>query len=260
VFAREGADVAVAARRRDSIDEVAAEVEALGRRAIAVPTDITDPEQCVRLAEATFEAFGRIDILVNNAYTAMPYVPFADGDVNDWRNAMEINLWGSLNMTHAVVPYMRDLGEGRIIMTSSPNRHALEGMGAYATSKGALRTASRLLARELGKYGIRVNTVTPGVTADNPNSGRHFAALAEQEGVEPEVVWNRIADANALKYVPSSAEIAEAVLFFASDGAVSPRQRWSEFRVASITEREDSSVVRVSFPITSHPRDDRTRP
>ena len=216
-FAREGADLALAARRRESLDDLAAEVKSLGRRAIAVPTDITDPEQCRHLAQATHEAFGRIDVLVNNAYTARPFLPFADVDLQDWRNAMEVNLWGSLNMTQAVLPYMRDLGEGRVIMTSSAMRHALEGYGPYSTSKGALRTASRLLAKELGKYGIRVNTVTPGVTADNPNSGRYFAELAKQEGVEPEVVWNRIADANALKYVPTSSEIAEAVLFFASD-------------------------------------------
>jgi len=215
-FAREGADVAVAARSRESLDELAAEVKSLGRRAIAVPTDITDPEQCRHLAQATFEAFGRIDVLVNNAYTARPFVSFVDADLQDWRNAMEVNFWGSLNMTQAVVPYMRDLGEGRIIMTSAAMRHALEGTGAYAASKGALRTASRLLARELGKFGIRVNTVTPGVTADNPNSARYFAGLAKQEGVEPEVIWNRIAAANALRVVASSSEVAEAVLFFAS--------------------------------------------
>jgi NAD(P)-dependent dehydrogenase (short-subunit alcohol dehydrogenase family) len=215
-FAREGADVAVAARSRESLEELAAEIEALGRRAIAVPTDITDPEQCVHLAKVTFEAFGRIDVLVNNAYTARPFASFVDSDLKDWRAAMEVNLWGSLNMTHAVVPYMRELGEGRIIMTSAAMRHALEGTGAYATSKGALRSASRLLARELGKYGIRVNTVAAGVTADNPNSGRYFAEQAKKEGVEPEVVWGRIAAANALKYVPTSAEVAEAVLFFAS--------------------------------------------
>jgi NAD(P)-dependent dehydrogenase (short-subunit alcohol dehydrogenase family) len=215
-FAREGADVAVAARSRESLDELAAEVESLGRRAIAVPTDITDPEQCQHLAEATFEAFGRIDVLVNNAYTARPFMSFADSNLQDWRTAMEVNLWGSLNMTHAVLPYMRELGEGRIIMTSAAMRHALEGTGAYAASKGALRSASRLLARELGKYGIRVNTVAAGVTADNPNSGRYFAEQAKKAGVEPEVIWDGIAAGNALKYVPGSAEVAEAVLFFAS--------------------------------------------
>lgn len=215
-FAREGADVAVAARTPESLHELAAEVESLGRRAIAVPTDITDSEQCRHLAEATFEAFGRIDVLVNNAYTARPFVSFVDADLQDWRSAMEVNFWGSLNMTHAVVPYMRELGEGRVIMTSAAMRHALEGTGAYAASKGALRTASRLLARELGKYGIRVNTVTPGVTADNPHSGRYFAEQAKQAGVEPAVIWDGIAAANALKYVPTSAEVAEAVLFFAS--------------------------------------------
>ena len=216
-FAREGADVALAARSAESLDELAAEVESLGRRAISVPTDITDPEQCRHLAEATYEAFGRIDVLVNNAYTALPFESFADSNLQDWRNAMDVNLWGSLNMTQAVLPYMRDLGEGRVIMTSSAMRHALEGMGAYATSKGALRSASRLLARELGQWGIRVNTVTPGVTADNPNSGRYFAEQAKKAGVEPEVIWNGIAAANALGYVPTSSEIAEAVLFFASD-------------------------------------------
>jgi NAD(P)-dependent dehydrogenase (short-subunit alcohol dehydrogenase family) len=216
-FAREGADVSLAARSPESLDELAAEVESLGRRAIAVPTDITDPEQCRHLAQATYEAFGRIDVLVNNAYTALPIVSFSDANLQDWRNAMEVNLWGSLNMTQAVLPYMRELGEGRIIMTSNAMRHALEGMGAYATSKGALRSASRLLARELGKWGIRVNTVALGTTADNPHSASWFAKQANQEGVGPEVISSRVAAANALGYLPASSEVAEAVLFFASD-------------------------------------------
>jgi NADP-dependent 3-hydroxy acid dehydrogenase YdfG len=65
----------------------------------------------------THEAFGRIDVLVTNAHTALPVVSFADSNLEHWRNAMEVNLWGSLNMSQAVVPYTRNLGDGRMIMT-----------------------------------------------------------------------------------------------------------------------------------------------
>jgi NAD(P)-dependent dehydrogenase (short-subunit alcohol dehydrogenase family) len=214
-FAREGADVALAARRPEVLAEVAQEVEALGRRAITVPTDVSDAEQCRRLADATHEAFGRVDVLVNNAFNSRPVVKLMDGDVDDWRPTMEVNLWGALYMTQAVVPYMRARGEGQVVMTSTPYRHPAAGYGAYISSKGANFAACRVLALELAAFGIRLNTVTVG-SAD-PNIQNHFDAEGERRGVDPQVVRSEWEARIPLGRIPAAEEIAQAVLFFASD-------------------------------------------
>jgi NAD(P)-dependent dehydrogenase (short-subunit alcohol dehydrogenase family) len=215
-FAREGADVALGGLMEDTMRDVAAEVEALGRRVISVPTDVTEPEQCEHLAEATYAAFGRIDVLVNNAFVSRPVVTLAESDLADWRPAMEVNFWGSLSMTKAVVPYMRERGDGRVIMRSSSTNHGIEGWGAYTSSKGALRTMCRILAKELGPWGIRVNTVTPGFT-DGPTIERFFAEQAQRLGVDARAVREQSAAENALRYIPSADEVAGAVVFFASE-------------------------------------------
>jgi NAD(P)-dependent dehydrogenase (short-subunit alcohol dehydrogenase family) len=216
-FAREGADVALAARSEQTLRAVVTEVEALGRRAICVTTDITDAEQCRRLAEATHTAFGRVDVLVNNAALARPITAFADSDLAEWRRPMEVNYWGTLNMTHAVVPYMRERGGGRVIMiNASSARSAAEGFGAYTGSKAALQGICRTLARELGRWGIRVNSVVPSST-DSPSFRRFCAQEAEQRGVDPQVLYDEAAARNALGYVPTADEVAGAVMFFASD-------------------------------------------
>jgi NAD(P)-dependent dehydrogenase (short-subunit alcohol dehydrogenase family) len=197
---------------------VAAEVESVGRRALCVPTDITSREHCVRLADAASAEFGRIDILVNNAFTSRPVVTFVDSDVSAWRAQMETNFWGSLTMTQAVVPYMHERGGG-IVMVSTALRHVREGSqgyGAYLGSKGALRAACRVLARELGPRGIRVNTVAPG-NISGPNLDRYLAERAEALGVDVETLRSQLATEYPLGYIPSPDDVAGAVLFFASD-------------------------------------------
>jgi NAD(P)-dependent dehydrogenase (short-subunit alcohol dehydrogenase family) len=220
-FAREGADLALAARSDKTVQAVANEVELLGRRAICVKTDITVPEDCQRLAREAERAFGRIDLLVNNAGLVNPVASFAGSALNDWRQAMEVNYWGSLALTHAVVPYMRKVGGGRVIMINSEAARRTEvGFGPYTGSKAALLAASRVLAKELGAWGIRVNNVVPSATV--PSSGtaelpRFLLGQAEQRGVDPKVVYDEVAATRALGYIPTSDEVAGAVLFFASD-------------------------------------------
>ena len=215
--AREGADVAIVARTPQRLDEIAAEVQSLGRRAIACPADVTAPEQCRRVAADTHAAFGRIDVLVNNAFTAQPVVQFADGPVEQWRAAMEVNLWASLNLTHAVVPFMRDGGDGRVIMVNATAARASNpGYGPYITSKAALMAATRVLANELGPMGIKVNSVVAGAT-DNPNLWSHFNREAARRGVAPQVVYDEVAASNALRHIPTSDEVAQGAVFFASE-------------------------------------------
>jgi len=217
MFAREGADLALGARSADALEAVAKEVRALGRRAVAVPTDIARPEECARLAERAESELGRIDVLVNNAYHPGTYELFESADLERWRAPLEVNLLGSLRLTQEVVPRMKRAGGGSIVMINSMIvRDVLPTMASYAASKGALLAATQGLARELGPHGIRVNSVLPGYIWGATLEG-YFALQAKARRVEPNVVYDEVAAKIALGAIPTSEEIAGAVLFFASD-------------------------------------------
>jgi NAD(P)-dependent dehydrogenase (short-subunit alcohol dehydrogenase family) len=216
-FAREGADVVLAARGAAKLEEVAVELRALGRRALCVPTDISEPDQCARLADTARSELGRLDILVNNAFKGGLEPSIAKADLAEWRKTFDVNLFGSLALSQAAIPHMKEQGNGSIIFINSMSMRIIEaGFGGYAASKGALMTAAQTLARELGKHKIRVNTVVPGYIW-GPALEFYFKHLAKQRGTTPEEVYSEVASQAALNHIPTSAEIADAVLFFASD-------------------------------------------
>ncbi len=216
-FAREGAHVVLAARTAAALEEVAAEVAVLGRRALPVPTDIAQPADCRRLAEAAHAAFGRVDVLVNNAFQGGPYEPVETASMDAWRRIFDVNLFGAVELSKAVVPYMKTQGGGSIIMINSMSIRVIEPrFGGYAASKGALMAAAQTMARELGPHGIRVNSVVPGYIWGKSLEG-YFRELARQQGTTPEAVYGEIASRTCLNHIPTSAEIAGAVVFFASD-------------------------------------------
>jgi NAD(P)-dependent dehydrogenase (short-subunit alcohol dehydrogenase family) len=216
-FAREGANLALGARNAEFLSSVAKEVRALGRRAVALPTDISDPAACARLAAAADEELGGIDVLVNNAYHPGTYELFENADLERWRAPLEVNLLGSLRLTQQVVPRMKKRGGGSIVFVNSMIvREVLPTMASYAASKGALLAAAQGLARELGPHRIRVNSVLPGYIWGATLEG-YFQAMAAARKVTPEAVYQEVAARIALGRIPTSEEIAGAVLFFASD-------------------------------------------
>jgi len=216
-FAREGADVVLAARRPGPLEEVAARVRAAGRRALAVPTDIADPAACRRLAETAVRELGGVDVLVNNAFLGGRYERIEDATMADWRAVFDVNVFGSIQLSQAVIPAMRARGGGSIVMVNSMSMRVIEPrFGGYAASKGALMTAAQTLAKEVGAYRIRVNSVVPGYIWGPALQG-YFQQLAAQQGTTPEAVYADIAARTALNHIPTSEEIAEAVVFFASD-------------------------------------------
>ncbi len=183
-FARAGADVVVAARSSEkaptklpgTIEETAREVEAAGRRALAVPMDVTDEAQVQAMAERTLKEFGRVDILVNNAGISFP-APFTQTSLKRWDLVMNVNLRGPVMCTQAFLPRLLEQGGGRIINISSYLSEVLmPGMMSYSVSKIALETFTRALAAELEPKGIAVNAlriemniVTEGWQYLNPN-------------------------------------------------------------------------------------------
>ncbi|HWP66511.1 MAG TPA: SDR family oxidoreductase [Candidatus Limnocylindria bacterium] len=216
-FAREGADVVLAARTAAALDAVAAEVEALGRRALRVPTDIAEPADCRRLVERTLAAFGRVDVLVNNAFLTHPWGPIESADFEAWRRIYDVNLFGSLRLSQLVLPAMRAQGGGSIVMVNTMSMRIIEpNVGGYASSKAALMTATQTLAKEVGKDGIRVNSVVPGYIWSEKMEA-YFRHLATEQGRTYEQVFEDVAGRTALHRIPDSAEIADAVVFFASD-------------------------------------------
>ena len=217
--AREGAKVAVSARSESFVREVVAEIEAAGGSAIGVPTDVAEAAQCYRLAAATLEAFGRIDGLVNSAYRHRDFIAFEDGDIAEWQANMNVTLFGALRMAQAVIPAMKRQGGGAIVNIGTKSAtKAVIGHGDYGTAKAAMGAATRQLATELGKYGIRVNIARMGWMWGAPVEGalRQRAAI---QGITLEQMIANVASGIPLGRIPTDEECARTVIFLLSDYA-----------------------------------------
>ena len=218
VFAREGSDVVLAARTESKLQQVAAEIARRWpeRRTLVCPTDISDGAQTKRLVDATMEEFGRIDCLVNSAYLPPTFTMFEEADFDDWRRSFDVTVFGTLQLTQDVIPHMKTAGKGSIVFVNSMiQKKPLPTQSGYATSKGALTTAARMLAKELGPHGIRVNSTFMGWMWGPPVEGyvEYLASL----GRTREDVIGEITKDIPLGIIPDDADCANAVAFLASD-------------------------------------------
>lgn len=163
-LAREGAQIAIA-DLADASDTVRA-IQALGGEAIGISTDVREETCTAEMARKTYERFGRMDVLLNNAafYRDIVMKPFEEIPVAEWDQMMAVNLRGLFLCSKAVVPYMKQQGGGKIInISSSSVFFGFPGMLHYVATKAGVIGFSRALARELGRFGITVNTVSPGL-------------------------------------------------------------------------------------------------
>lgn len=217
-FAREGADVVLCARRTDESDDVAAMVRSLGRRAEVCSVDVTDRDACEAAVDVAVSQLGGLDVLVNNAFHGGDFSRFEDAELRRWQRTMDVNFFGALTMTQVALPALKEAGDGRIVMINSMSstNNIEKAYGAYAASKGALSTATRTLAMELGEHGIRVNAVHPGYIM-GPNVEIYLEMQAKERGISRDEVYDEIAAQTALGYLAPAAEIAGAAVFFASD-------------------------------------------
>ena len=211
-FAEEGARVVIAELNETKGKAVAEEIHAAGGEAIAVRTDVAEEPSCQEMAATAVRQFGRLDILVNNAAlfsTIKTMKPFWELTVTEWDELMAVNARGVWLASKAVVPTMRQQGSGRIINISS----SVVFLGRpnylhYVASKGAVFAMTRAMAREVGDFGITVNTITPGATyTEIPRvtvTPEQKAAMLQQQSI---------------KRPETPGDLVGTVIFLASDDA-----------------------------------------
>ena len=202
-FAAEGARVVVNGRSADDAQRVAKE---LGGDAIGLAADVGDSAQAERLVAETVARLGRLDVLVNNAGIALDNFVTKTSDER-WRRVLDTNLSGPLYLIRACVPVMREQGGGAILnIVSWSGLRGNVGQAAYSASKAGLYGLTLSLAKELGKFGIRVNALAPAVATD---------MAAEM----PEELKEKARKRRALKIDGSVEDVAEGALFLVSERA-----------------------------------------
>jgi NAD(P)-dependent dehydrogenase (short-subunit alcohol dehydrogenase family) len=213
-----GADVVLGARTESYLEEVATALRDKGGRVAISRCDVTRDEDCAALVATAEDEFGGLDSIVCNAAAHAPHgMTLENGDLDDWRPVFEVNVFGSLRTVKAAIPALKRRGGGTVVFVGSQIvRRVFAGRGPYASSKAALLTASHVLARELGPYRIRVNTVVPG-RMWGPPLQKGLGRLAEERGTTYDEQLERMIKDCSLPALATDEECARAVIFLASD-------------------------------------------
>ena len=214
---REGANVVVAARTKETLEEAAAELDATGARVAAKPTDICDADACSALVELAMDRFGSVDALIQVAAFEYVFGGLRDSSLDDWRKAFETNVLGALTVLRPVADAMKQSGGGSVVLIGSqatfkPNLP----QAGYAASKGALLSAMYYLADELGADNIRCNMVVPSWMW-GPQVQMFMEGKAKHKGVSTEEVVQELVGKFPLRRMTEDGEVADVAAFFASD-------------------------------------------
>ena len=209
-FAEAGADVALAARSAEQLEDLAREIEEIGRRTIVVPTDVRERSALERLVTRTTEELGGLHIFVNNAGGAGFVAPLVDVRPEGWDKVIALNLDSVFHGTQVAARAMASSGGGSIIQISSVSGiEGSPGLSFYSAAKGGVRLMSQAAAKELAHSGIRVNCIAPGwVTTDLTEHVR--ADEGTRDLIEAGIPMGRFAEPE---------EIVGAAIFLASDAA-----------------------------------------
>jgi NAD(P)-dependent dehydrogenase (short-subunit alcohol dehydrogenase family) len=210
VLAEYGADVVLAARRPEPLEATAGEIEALGRRALAVPTDVTTPQQCQRLVDATLDEFGRVDILVNNAGGAQTK-SLMKWTEEEWYQVVALNLGSVWFLSRYAAKPMLEQGKGSIVnISSGASLLSMPQAAPYGAAKAGVNNLTGSMAAAWTRKGVRVNTIAVGAVR-----AATLLEDAERYGLDPEAIGMT----NASGRLGEPDEIGYGVLFFASDAS-----------------------------------------
>ena len=203
-FAEHGADVAIVARGREALEAARRDIEATGRRCLALSADMAAEAEWARIVDETVSTFGGIDILVYGAATAN-LAPIVETTSEGWDTVMRVNLKGAFTVSKLCHPYMKGRGGGSVIhITSNECIRPSAGLGTYSISKGAMVTMTQLCAKEWASAKIRVNCIAPGLV--RTELAEPLVKMVEQSGQYP----------NPLKRIGEPNEIAGIALYLAS--------------------------------------------
>lgn len=209
-FAAAGADVAVAARTRAEVDNVAAEISAAGRRSLALSVDVSRRDQVDALVEATRVAFGRLDVLVNCAGISPIYVRAEQVSEEDWDRIIAVNLKGTFLCCQAVGKVMIEQRRGRIVNVLSIGAHvALPRLAVYCASKGGSEMLTKVLAVEWAPHNIQVNAIAPGYVSTDFTAGLRGN----------QAIFERLMARSPVDRMAEPEEVVGAAVFLASDAA-----------------------------------------
>ncbi|HEY0755405.1 MAG TPA: SDR family oxidoreductase [Ktedonobacteraceae bacterium] len=209
----------LAARSEGELEEVRREVTALGCEALAVPTDIREAQSVEALASQTLAHFQRADILVNNSGVAGPTAPLWEITPEAWEDTFAVNVTGTFLCCRAFLPHMIQQNSGCIVITGSmTGKRPLLGRTPYASSKLALVGLARTLAWEIGKYGIRVNVISPG-PVEGARIEMVFRKQADIKGVSVDEVREAFLRDSPLHQLTLADDVAATAVFLASDQA-----------------------------------------
>jgi NAD(P)-dependent dehydrogenase (short-subunit alcohol dehydrogenase family) len=215
-FARAGAKVVVAGRRRERLGELVREVEAKGGEALAVATDVADQAEVERLIEKALDRFGRIDTLVNNAGVGLA-ARFSETTIDDFRRVMDVNFWGAVYASKAVVPLMRAQSSGGVIINVSSilGKRGMPFETAYCASKFALAGFSEALRTEVMADRIEVSTIFPGAVETEI-----FQSAANNTGLEMPAYVPKFPAREMARIIVRDARIPQPEIVMAMDAQV----------------------------------------
>ena len=215
-----GAAVVVAARTRDQVEAMAAELRAGGGAAHAVVCDVSDPASVTSMASRAGELLGRVDILVNNSGVSCS-APFTRVTVEQWERMHRVNATGPLLATRAFLPGMLERGWGRIVnMASVAGLEGARYITAYAASKHALIGMTRCLAAELAGTGVTINSVCPSYV-DTPMTDANIERIAARTGRSASTIRASLEEKQPGRRLIAAEEVADAVMTFLPEAAAS---------------------------------------
>lgn len=215
IAAAEGAKVGLGARNKAFLDEVVADIKAKGGQAIALATDVTKADQCRALAKATEDAFGPITGLINSAYMHGEWLPTDVANAEEFTDVFNVNCAGALRMAQSCLPSLKATKGAIVNVSTMSTVNPFPGEGAYSAGKGGMNALTRHMAKDFGKFGIRVNVCRMGWIGGAPVWGhvdREVAAGRDRDEVVGEITA-RI----PIGVIPPEEDCAKAVLFMVSD-------------------------------------------